>query len=77
MPRVDGFELLAWLKSREQFRDIPTIVLSSSAREEDRRRALDLGARAYFVKPCGLRALDEWVREMMRTWIATHCGAKA
>ena len=77
MPRVDGFELLTWLKSREQFREIPAIVLSSSARDEDRQRMLNLGARAHFVKPCGFIALDELVRKLMRTWIAANCVAKS
>lgn len=74
MPRVNGFELLKWLQGQPTLHHIPVVVLSSSGVEKDRRRAAELGARDYFVKPCGFNALQEWVSELTRTWIAVHCA---
>src|SRR5690349_4712860 len=50
MPRVSGFEVLEWLK-RQGVADLPAAVLSSSDHPNDRKRAHDLGACLYFVKP--------------------------
>lgn len=51
LPKVDGFEVLSVLKSDDRYQDIPIIVLTAKAGEEDRQRALDLGANAYMTKP--------------------------
>jgi CheY-like chemotaxis protein len=51
MPFLDGFEVLEWIRTQPSLSGIPVTVLTSSAEERDRRRAGELGARAYFVKP--------------------------
>jgi len=51
MPNVDGYEVLKELKGKEETRDIPIIVLTAKAEEEDRQRAMDLGADNYMTKP--------------------------
>ncbi len=50
MPRMDGFELLAAIKSDAHLRNIPVIVVSSLDRREEQARGLELGANAYIVK---------------------------
>src|SRR6266576_3321459 len=42
MPKISGFDLLAWVQSQPQFNSLPTIVLSGSAQQIDRDRALAL-----------------------------------
>jgi CheY-like chemotaxis protein len=59
MPRMDGFEVLAWLLGQPKFKGLPTIVLSSSSDDSDIKRACELGASDYFVKP---HALSGWVK---------------
>jgi CheY-like chemotaxis protein len=51
MPFLDGFEVLIWIGKQPQLKAIPVAVLTSSAEDRDRRRAAELGAKAYFVKP--------------------------
>lgn len=51
MPFLDGFEVLSWVGSQTSLKNIPVVVLTSSAEERDRRKAAELGAKAYFVKP--------------------------
>src|SRR5579863_3110604 len=46
MPRMNGFDVLAWRSSRPELENLAVIVLSSSSDERDRRRALELGAVA-------------------------------
>ena len=51
MPRMDGYELMATLRSQEQYRYLPLIVLTSRAATKHHQRAFQLGADAYLVKP--------------------------
>lgn len=50
MPGVDGFEVLAWIRA-EQKSHVPVAVLTSSPEEIDRKRARELGADCYLLKP--------------------------
>lgn len=63
MPMVNGFEVLRWVRSRREFGDIKIAVLTASADERDYRRAMELGANSYFVKP---GSLEEFVNLMLR-----------
>jgi len=54
MPRLTGFEVLAWLKTHDRFKATPTIVLSSSDLQSDIDKAYFLGANAYLVKPANV-----------------------
>ena len=70
MPRLNGFDVLGWLSSRPRFKDLPVVVLSSSAHEADIERARKLGARDYRVKPTDFINLVELVRELHTRWLA-------
>jgi two-component system, OmpR family, phosphate regulon response regulator PhoB len=50
MPKVAGIDVLRALKADPVTAAIPVIILSNSARDDDRRLALQLGAAGYFVK---------------------------
>lgn len=51
LPKLDGFEVLNILKKERATKDIPVIVLTAKAEEEDRQRAVEHGADAYMTKP--------------------------
>jgi CheY-like chemotaxis protein len=73
MPGVDGFELLEWLSKQHEFVRVPKLVLTASGHEGDEKRARELGACAYFVKPSQLNNLVKTVIEMNEDWITAHC----
>lgn len=50
MPVMDGFLLIENIKKNDELAKIPVIVISSKADEEDKKRALDLGASGYIIK---------------------------
>src|ERR1051325_2897000 len=51
MPRVNGFEVLTWVKSKPEFSKLPVIIFSTSDLQSDVDRAFALGASDYIVKP--------------------------
>jgi chemosensory pili system protein ChpA (sensor histidine kinase/response regulator) len=51
MPRMDGYELTAALRSSAEFRNLPIVMLTSRAGEKHRQKAFRLGATEYLVKP--------------------------
>lgn len=73
MPGVDGFELLEWLHRHHEFAPVPKLVLTSSSIGSDQKRAGQLGACAFFVKPSQLNDLVKTVVDMNENWISEHC----
>lgn len=51
MPRMDGREALAEIKSDPQLRDIPIVIFTTSKAEEDIQRAYQLGTNSFITKP--------------------------
>jgi len=51
MPKLNGFELLEWLRKNRLSERILTVIVSSSILQEDIDKAYDLGANAYLIKP--------------------------
>src|SRR5439155_21926607 len=57
MPRVSGFEVLSWVRADPALQVMPVVVLSSSSHDVDVRRAYQLGANSYVVKPVAFDSL--------------------
>lgn len=51
LPLMDGFEVLKKLKSSKKYRTIPVVMLTTASAKEDIRKALELGANDYIIKP--------------------------
>lgn len=69
MPRMDGFEVLESLKKSEQYKKIPIIVLTTSEREQDIKKAYNLGCNSYIVKPVNFENFIKSVIEIHKYWI--------
>src|SRR5882757_9255212 len=59
MPRLGGFEVLRWVRSRPGLRRLVIVMFSTSAQARDINHAYDLGANSYLVKPLGIAKLGE------------------
>ena len=66
MPRMDGYELLAALKQRENLRRIPVVMITSRGGDKHRRKAFDLGVSEYLTKPYEDSVLIEKVKSLAR-----------
>ena len=69
MPRVDGREALAAIKTHESLRSIPVVVLTTSKAEEDILRTHDLGVNSFITKPVSFDELVAVMRDLGRYWL--------
>jgi len=72
MPRIDGLQVLSKLKSDEQLRAVPVVMLTSSAEETDVVRSYGLGVNAYVVKPVGFQPFVSALRDLGSFWAVTN-----
>jgi CheY-like chemotaxis protein len=68
LPKVDGLEVLQKVKSDENLKTIPVVVLTSSNEEKDMMRSYKLGVNAYVVKPVDFHEFVNAVRELGVFW---------
>ncbi|MCX7987214.1 MAG: response regulator [Bacteroidales bacterium] len=61
MPRINGFEFLQQLKSNDQYKDIPVVVVSALTDEETIQRTYQLGAQFFIKKPVDINQLIDIV----------------
>ncbi len=64
LPRMDGRQVLAEIKSDEALRSIPVVVLTTSEAEEDILRSYRLHANAYVTKPVDFEQFINVVRQI-------------
>jgi CheY-like chemotaxis protein len=70
MPSRSGFELLQWLRRRaEEWHRVPVIMLTTSHDFVEIRKAYDMGANSFLVKPTGFDDLTQAMRQVMGYWL--------
>jgi len=65
MPDINGLELVSFIRSNENYRTTPLLIISTEGSERDREKGLALGANAYLVKPFAPHQLQELVRKYL------------
>lgn len=68
MPVMSGLEFLSALKEDPILKNIPVVVLTTSAEEGDRIEAFRLGCAGYFIKPMSLSDFVEMIRLIALYW---------
>jgi len=69
MPKVDGIEVLRQVKSREETRTMPVVMLTSSAEERDIVASYSLGVNSYVVKPVDFGKFADEVAKAGCYWV--------
>lgn len=69
MPRLNGLELLTWLRTQPEFSHLMVIVLTGDARIEAINHAYHLGANSYLLKPTRHDHLIDLVNCFFRYWV--------
>lgn len=71
MPRMNGFEVLKWLRQTPTLKHVPVIVLTSSAMLTEVRTAYELGANSCLVKSSNPLQLNQAIKDMAVFWLQT------
>jgi CheY-like chemotaxis protein len=65
LPEVNGGEILKQLSAEPRFQPVPKVVWSTSNSPLYRQICMDMGARAYFVKPSDIKGIERMAQEML------------
>lgn len=65
MPVMDGLKLVSLVRGNAAFKDIPIIMVTTEGAEEDRKRAIAIGANAYLPKPIQTQELLKLVTSFL------------
>jgi signal transduction histidine kinase/ligand-binding sensor domain-containing protein/DNA-binding response OmpR family regulator len=65
MPGIDGIELLTRIRKDFQISHIPVIILTAKNGEEDKMRAIQIGANAYITKPFSRNYLEACINQLL------------
>jgi CheY-like chemotaxis protein len=79
MPRMDGFDVLQWVRRQSRFIALQIVIFSSSEQAKDINRAYGLGANWYLIKPHSLEELNALVGRFKKYWLESGAaeGRKA
>jgi len=69
LPKLSGFEVIAWMRDRPQFSNVIVVVLTASDHVPDVTKARDLGANSYLVKPGNFEELVQMVKRIRGRWL--------
>lgn len=65
MPIMDGLKLVKRIRSDDTHKDVPIIIITTEGSQEDRQRAMALGATAYITKPIQAPQVIARVKELL------------
>lgn len=65
LPKWDGFKICKTMKQHKLYKDVPVIVLTAMAQEEDRQRCLAYGVEEYIKKPFDPDFLIKRIKELL------------
>ena len=66
MPIMDGLKLVRRVRTDPVHKDVPIVIITTESAEEDRQRALALGANAYITKPIQAPRVIAKVKELLK-----------
>lgn len=69
LPYKTGLQVLEWIRQKPELARIVVIALTSSCEQSDLRRAYQLGANSYIVKPASADELTEIAKTFRRWWL--------
>ena len=72
LPKIDGLEVLRYARSHPVWKQVPTIVLTTSRQNEDIEAAYKLGVNSYIVKPLDFATFAELVKTIKVYWLLTN-----
>lgn len=72
LPKIDGLEVLKFLRSHPEFREMPVVMLSSSREISDVQRAYEYGANSFAVKPVQFDVYLTRISALVSYWMTVN-----
>jgi len=72
LPKLDGMEVLQKIKSDEEMKTIPIVILTSSREESDIIKSYKLGVNSYIVKPVDFDQFIKCIAELGLYWLVLN-----
>ncbi|CCG98319.1 response regulator receiver protein [Fibrella aestuarina BUZ 2] len=70
LPGHSGFEVIQQVRATSRTRYLPLVVYSTSENPKDMRRAYELGANAYMIKPGSYHEVSDMMRQAIDFWLS-------
>src|SRR3954469_23748842 len=72
IPGRNGHQVLQWIRTQPNFKDLPVIVLTGSFNTTDYRNAMSEGATGYHLKPENAAGLQTILADLERKWLTSQ-----
>jgi CheY-like chemotaxis protein len=72
LPGQSGFDVIQQVRANSRARYLPMVVYSTSDSPKDMRRAFDLGANAYLIKPGSYHEVSDMIRRAIEFWLTQN-----
>jgi CheY-like chemotaxis protein len=69
LPRLNGHEVLGWIRDQSRFKTLPVIIFSNSPHPNDIHRAYSLGVTSYIIKQDDLKKYSESLKTVLKHWL--------
>ncbi len=72
MPKIDGLEVLAQMKSSPDLRQVPVVILTASPEESDLISGYNLGVNGYVIKPLDFHEFVDAIKSLGLFWAVVN-----
>jgi two-component system response regulator len=72
MPRVDGLQVIRWIRKNKHLSRLPVVMLSGSGLQKDIAEAYRLGVNSYFTKPTDFKKFEHLLGLLFDYWKMTE-----
>lgn len=72
LPKMDGLEVLARIRSEERTKLLPVVILTSSKEQEDILKSYELGANSYIRKPVDFQQFADSIQQLGLYWMVLN-----
>ena len=75
LPLSHGFDVLAWVRQREETKLLPVVIFSSSQQDADIRKGYELGANGFITKSTTMDGLVDTVAAIQAYWLKVNLSS--